>query len=44
MTVRALVTALAGMGIDRKKTWVTKARLGGAWRGDYFTRGMTVAL
>jgi hypothetical protein len=27
MTVRALVAKLAALGIDRKKTWVTNARL-----------------
>jgi len=27
MTVRALVTALSGLGITRKKTWVSDARL-----------------
>ncbi len=37
MTVPAIVTALAGMGIDRKKTWVTKARLDARGGGTKLT-------
>lgn len=39
LTVPALIAKLAGMGIDRKKTWVAYARLDGRSTRTTLTRG-----